>query len=218
MSKMRFGRAIVAFAVSAMFPLAALADEIVHFTNGAEMTVRAHVVEKEKQMVRLDLGQNNFIAFPMAMVDKIVNAGRDVYLNPTFHPANQAIAGGAGVPADTSIKGISEPVNQARKGGTNRGEAAGIPVPASNAGPYEQPMANSRRTFDPANPPSPGERPQVVMVKGMAPKVAPMMPLQLKAPDSPPPQPTIPQEPQPQAQENPPAAEQPDSESPPDAP
>ena len=62
----------------------ALADEIVHFTNGAEMPVRSHTVDKEKDMVKLDLGGNSFIAFPMSMVDKIVSAGQDVFLNPVI--------------------------------------------------------------------------------------------------------------------------------------
>lgn len=75
-------------AVAALTPLA-LADEVVHFTNGAEMTVRAHAIEKD--MVKLDLGGNNAISFPVSMVDKIVSAGKNVFLNPVYHPSNQAV-------------------------------------------------------------------------------------------------------------------------------
>lgn len=70
---------------------AALADEIVHFTNGAEMTVRSHSVQAD--MVKLDLGGNSFISFPLTMVDSIVSAGRNVFVNPTYHPVNQAVEG-----------------------------------------------------------------------------------------------------------------------------
>jgi len=75
------------------------ADEVVQFTNGAEMTVQSHIVEKD--MVKLDLGGNNYISFPLTMVDKIASAGQDVFRNPTYYPSNQAIAGVAtnGTPA-----------------------------------------------------------------------------------------------------------------------
>src|SRR5262245_681061 len=117
MTMKRFGRiSLVAVAVGAL-PLTAYADEIVHFTNGAEMTVRSHTVEKTKEMVQLDLGGNSYISFPMSMVDKIVSAGKDVFLNPVFHPSNQAIAGGSGGVADNSVRG-------AETGGFRRGSLA----------------------------------------------------------------------------------------------
>ena len=71
----------------------ARADEIVYFANGAEMPVRAHSMEKDKDMVKLDLGGNSFISFPLSMVDKIADAGNTVFLNPAYHPANQAVEG-----------------------------------------------------------------------------------------------------------------------------
>jgi hypothetical protein len=103
----RFGRFFLVLAFVGLLPLAALAEEVVHFTNGAEMTVKTHTIENDKSMVKVDLGGNSFISFPMAMVDKIVNAGRDVFLNPGFHPSNQAIAGGpVNIVADTTVRGI----------------------------------------------------------------------------------------------------------------
>ena len=68
---------------------AAFAEDVVHFTNGAEMTVRGHVIEND--MVKLDLGGSSSITFPVSMVDKIVNAGKNVFLNPVYHPSNQAL-------------------------------------------------------------------------------------------------------------------------------
>jgi len=80
-------------------------DPRVTNSDGAEMAVKSHVVDKD--MVRLDLGGSSFISFPMTMVDKIMNAGRDVFLNPTFHPSNQAVAGapGSGVPGGQGGQG-----------------------------------------------------------------------------------------------------------------
>jgi hypothetical protein len=84
------GRAVVAasFLVAASV---ASADEIVYFTNGAEMPVRSHTIDKD--MVKLDLGGNSTISFPVNMVTKIANAGMDVFVNPSYQPVNQAVAG-----------------------------------------------------------------------------------------------------------------------------
>lgn len=118
---------------------AARAEEIVHFTNGAEMTVRAHVIENE--MVKLDLGGNSFISFPVSMVDKIASAGQDVFLNPVYHPTNQALPGAPGaqaIPQATyTVRGGGSPVGyrpgQSPNGlGNAMGEASDIPVPAGS--------------------------------------------------------------------------------------
>lgn len=94
---MRRWTALLAFGVLALATVStARADEIVYFANGAEMPVRAHTLEKD--MVKLDLGGNSFISFPLSMVDKIAEAGKDVFLNPTYHPANQAVEGSHSTP------------------------------------------------------------------------------------------------------------------------
>jgi hypothetical protein len=97
-----FGRAAVAasFLVAASV---ASADEIVYFTNGAEMPVRSHSIDKD--MVKLDLGGNSTISFPVNMVTKIANAGQEVFVNPNYQPVNQAVPGSA-APAN----GGSQPV------------------------------------------------------------------------------------------------------------
>ena len=155
----RFGRFFLVLAFVGLLPLAAFAEEVVHFTNGAEMTVKSHVVENDKSMVKVDLGGNNSISFPMTMVDKIVNAGTDVFLNPAFHASNQAIAGGAvSVVADTTVRGVQggsgynpQPDGKGHAG-TMLGEVAdqnsggGAPMGALT----NDTMANARRRFNPA--------------------------------------------------------------------
>jgi hypothetical protein len=188
-------------------PTVALADEIVHFTNGAEMTVRSHAVEKE--MVKLDLGGNSFIAFPMSMVDKIVSSGRDVFVNPSIHPANQAVAGSGAalaggaagngpVVADTTIQNGGGSVGFVRqpnaKGGAGvmLGEAADAMPVAGRPDPNAiQAVANSRRIYNPAFPAPQGGMPQVIM-----PPSAPRVPGRLSVinPRPPDPVPTPPVE------------------------
>jgi len=178
-------RYLMVVAALGWLPSVALADEVVHFTNGAEMTVRSHAVEK--QMVKLDLGGNSFISFPMSMVDKIVSAGHDVFLNPSFHPANQAVAGAgtpgvAGTPstgsiiADTTIRngggsvGFTPQPNAKGGAGVMLGEAAdALPQGVKTNSLLDQTVAGHRRAYNPAFPTVPGGPPQVITPAG-APK------------------------------------------------
>jgi hypothetical protein len=220
MTTKSFGRVFLVLAAFGLLPLAAFADEIVHFTNGAEMTVRTHTVEQDKHTVRLDLGGNSFIAFPMSMVDKIVSAGQDVYLNPVFHPSNQAIGGAAGgAVTENAYRGTApgntsggRPVPNARQGAM-LGEAAD-PVPAAAIGgsQVDHTVANSRRVFNPAFPAPQGGQPQVIMPPGMAkaPAVVSMaaVPFRPAEPPTPPPPTATPEDPPPS---DPPPEDPPDS-------
>ena len=122
--------ALIIAAAAAWSPFA-LAEDVVHFSNGAEMTVRSHTIEKD--MVKLDLGGNSFITFPVSMVEKIVSAGKNVFLNPVYHPSNQALPVAPGdLPSplpDRTIRGGGVPVGyrlgQSETGtGLRLGEAA----------------------------------------------------------------------------------------------
>jgi hypothetical protein len=94
---MRVGRSLLGLlALGVVIATPAVADEIVYFTNGTFLPVTSHRVEKE--MISVELGGNSRMGFPLYMVDKIESAGRNVFLNPTYHPANQAIAAAAGAP------------------------------------------------------------------------------------------------------------------------
>ena len=185
----------------------AFADEIVHFTNGAEMPVKSHTVDKGQSMVKLDLGGNSFISFPMSMVDKIVNAGQDVFLNPVFHPSNQALPGVPGsTVADTGVRGMSAPVGYKPQpdgkghAGMMLGEAADAIPAGSVGGPkIDDAVVNRPRRFNPAFPPTPGGPPQVIMPNG--PQVRPPVQFQAKTQSvaetpPPPPPPPPPDDPQ----------------------
>jgi hypothetical protein len=197
MAKNKVGAFLVVASVGLLCPVV-FADEVVHFTNGSEMAVRSHTVEQN--MVKLDLGNNSFIAFPMAMVDKIANAGRDVFLNPTFHPSNQAVASLA-VGADTSIHGTGAPVGfvpQANAKGGNGvmlGEAAdALPQevqPNSGMPPTD---VSRRRIFNPAATVPAGSQPQVIVppsarMPGRMTLVAPRVSQPPPNPGAPPPAP-----------------------------
>jgi hypothetical protein len=64
----------------------ALAEEIIYFTNGKTMAIRGHNVEDG--MIHVDLGNDGFIAFPESKVERIVEAGQNVYLAPSYSKAN----------------------------------------------------------------------------------------------------------------------------------
>ena len=188
------GRCLVVIAALATCPLVAFGDEIVQFRNGAEMAVRSHTVETDKAMIRVDLGENNFISFPMSMVDKIVNAGQNVFLNPTFHASNQGIAGEPSAPmvTDTTVHGNAAPVGYARmparKGnaGMMLGESAdAVPIPAKGNSPLDNQVATSRRRFNPLNQPTPGSTPQVILPPQMAKAVTQLVVLPPAASDTP---------------------------------
>jgi hypothetical protein len=226
MTHKRFGLVFLLAAAIGLLPRTAFADEIVHFTNGAEMTVRSHSVEQTKQMVKLDLGGNSFISFPMSMVDKIVSAGRDVFLNPVFHPANQAIAGAPGnAVTDNSIRGTGEPAGpghrSAQKGtqGAMLGEAtdAAVPIPAGFGQIEQQVVANSRRAFNPAFPPTPGSPPQVITLPGRPQAPVQMMVVPTSPPQQPPAQPPPVTPPNNDTQDSAPSGD-PAPEDPPDTP
>ncbi len=217
MTTKSFGRVFLVLATVGPLAPAAFADEIVHFTNGAEMTVRSHTVEQNKRTVRLDLGGNSFIAFPMSMVDKIVSAGQDVFLNPVFHPSNQAIAGGSGGAGSENASRGAAPINTSGgrpvpnpRQGAMLGEAADpVPAPSMAGQQVDRTVATTRRVFNPAFPAPQGGQPQVIMPPGMAkaPVVRAFAPIGSAEPPTPPPSVT----PDEQPQSDPPAEDPPDS-------
>jgi hypothetical protein len=218
MTTKSFGRVFLVLAAFGLLPKGALADEIVHFTNGAEMTVRTHTVEQDKHTVRLDLGGNSFIAFPMAMVDKIVSAGQDVYLNPVFHPSNQAIGGGSGgAVTENAYRGAApgntsggRPVPNVRQGAMLGEVAEAVPAGSIGGPQIDNTVATSRRVFNPAFPAPQGGQPQVIMPPGMAklPVVRSMTAVRPPEPPTPPPPAVTPEDPPPS---DPPPEDPPDS-------
>ena len=160
------GRLAMAFVTFGVAVSIAAADEIVHFTNGAEMTVRSHAVVND--MLKLDLGGNNTISFPISMVGKIVSAGQDVFLNPVYHPTNQGVAG---TPAVAGSVGMASPTGFAREGaapgrnGARLGESADGVTPKDSsvlgahglrANPHDDMTPAGRPRFDPLRPLPPG--------------------------------------------------------------
>ena len=92
---MRVGRSLSGLCVLGVLIAApAMADEIIYFTNGTTLPITSHTVEKD--MISVELGANSKMGFPVSMVDKIESSGQSVYLNPVYHPANQALAGPVG--------------------------------------------------------------------------------------------------------------------------
>jgi hypothetical protein len=79
---MSFKSGFVWMAFGVLMSAPALAEEIIYFTNGSSLPVRGHVVEGE--MIKVDLGNDGFMAFPNSVVEKIVQADADVVLRPSL--------------------------------------------------------------------------------------------------------------------------------------
>ena len=76
--------------VLAVASVPALAEEIVYFTNGSSMPVQSHSIEDGT--IRLDLGNQAYVAFPVAQIDRIETAEGEVR-DSGSSPANQMVGG-----------------------------------------------------------------------------------------------------------------------------
>lgn len=221
--------ALIMSAAAAWAPVA-LADEVVQFTNGAEMTVRSHTIEKD--MVKLDLGGSSSITFPISMVDKISSAGKNVFLNPVYHPSNVAVPVPEGsIPnplPDRGIRGggpsVGYRVGQTKTGtGLRMGEAINDPGDGYDPGSGRMTTVSDERTdnfttprprrFNPIRPEPPGTR-QTIDAPGGGPAVRTPSTIQLKVEPPVPPPPTEESQPEPNPpsdQEPPPAQDPPES-------
>jgi hypothetical protein len=222
---------VVAIGLGFVAGSTARADEVVQFTNGAEMTVQSHVVTKD--MVKLDLGGNSSISFPLAMVGKIVSAGQDVFRNPTYYPSNQAIAGQA--PNGTAAYSATQsPFAAGRvqktvpgQAGMRLGESAdgypqndnyGTGISSVRQNPHDDMSIAARPHLDPMRPLPPGgvatiDPPNAHWPVG---KTAPQMSPRVTPPAPPPPQPNPPpQAGSGEAPPEPPAGDDSGSEPPP---
>jgi hypothetical protein len=236
------GKTLGRAAVAASFLVAASvasADEIVSFTNGAEMPVKSHTIEKD--MVKLDLGPGSTISFPLNMVTKIAAAGQEVFVNPNYKPVNQAVAGSV-----NAMNGGSQPVPvesrmitggggttgfRQRPGGTDAGGGLMYGEPAIGEGDSQKFVRVNGTTGrpDPRHPflstvtrpvvdtmnPIPFEGQGVIAVPNQASAPHPHQPIILRPPDSAssgpatPPAPAPPPPPPPAPEDNPPASSDP---------
>lgn len=97
-----FGLAL-AIALTAVGSVAA--GEIVYFTNGTEMLATDHSLEDG--MIRVELGPNSSIAFPIDLVERIVRGDEEVFTG-TGKPAaarNQRVDGPQTPVLDTRVGG-----------------------------------------------------------------------------------------------------------------
>ena len=67
----------------------AMAEQIVQFANGTSMPIRSHKIQGE--MIHVDLGNDGFIAFPVSMIDRVVDAGKDVVISPSSTGNNKVM-------------------------------------------------------------------------------------------------------------------------------
>lgn len=101
--KCRVGTVALVGLFSLVVAAPVLAEEVIHFTSGASMAIRSHVVDGD--MIRVDLGSNGFMAFPLAMVERIERADGEVALKPSTAPNRM-------VPSDPSLRVEGIPTHQ----------------------------------------------------------------------------------------------------------
>ena len=85
----------------------ARAEEIIYFTNGSTMPIRTH--EVKGNMIHVDLGGDSFMAFPLAMVEKIEAAGKGVMLDPSFSGGNMRTSTGLPGSGSYPVRGQRPP-------------------------------------------------------------------------------------------------------------
>lgn len=85
----------------------ARAEEIIYFTNGSTMPIRTH--EVQGNMIHVDLGGDAFMAFPLAMVEKIEVAGKGVMLDPSFSGGNMRTSTGLPGAGSYPVRGQRPP-------------------------------------------------------------------------------------------------------------
>jgi hypothetical protein len=85
----------------------ARAEEIIYFTNGSTMPIRTH--EVKGNMIHVDLGGDSFMAFPLAMVEKIEVAGKGVMLDPSFSGGNMRTSTGLPGAGSYPVRGQRPP-------------------------------------------------------------------------------------------------------------
>ena len=134
----------------------AAADEVVYFSNGATMAIRAH--EIDGNMIRVNLGAGAVMAFPVSMVERVVSGGQDVFTGPAYRPANQALPGQAGgsvaatlLSRDNTISGEGSLPARFRSGRETTGMRVGDPDSYEAAG-------SANASARPANPFGPASR------------------------------------------------------------
>jgi hypothetical protein len=71
---------VIAFLLMVVVAGSASAEEVIHFTNGTVMPIRSHKIEGD--LIKVDLGDDGFMAFPKSVVEKIEEAP-DVVLMPS---------------------------------------------------------------------------------------------------------------------------------------
>jgi hypothetical protein len=81
----------------------ARAEEIIYFTNGTAMPIRAY--EVRDSMIHVDLGGDSFMAFPLTMVEKVEAAGKEVVLDPSFSGNMRSSTAAPGAGGNFPVRG-----------------------------------------------------------------------------------------------------------------
>jgi len=121
---MKFPRfAVVLAALFVLVPVSA--EEILYLMNGTTMPIKTHKIIDG--MIHCDLGSDGKIAFPERNVERIENAGRDVYLGPSLksNVAADGVQATAERDENTAYPAYGTTSGNTRRSSTNRRELLG---------------------------------------------------------------------------------------------
>ena len=119
-----------------------LAEEVVHFTNGTFMPIRSHTIEDG--MVRVVLGAESEMAFPIGLVEKIESNGREIIIRSAAANVVQggALGGGPARPAEEAEDGEVEIIENANQYTASGADSPSGPA-AQNLSQQQQALANA---------------------------------------------------------------------------
>ena len=99
-------KSVLAFAMLVLLGGSASAEEVVHFKSGGTLPIVSHKIEGD--MIHVDLGDNAVMAFPMSVVERVVEA-RGVLFDRGSGPKNVMSASpnrGASVPEQDPLPAL----------------------------------------------------------------------------------------------------------------
>lgn len=120
---MKFPRlAAILVASCAVAPVSA--EEILYLMNGTTMPIKSHRVIDG--MIHCDLGSDGKIAFPERNVERIENAGHNVYLGPSFaNVLGEGVQAGSARDENTAYPAFGTTSGNTRRSSINRRELLG---------------------------------------------------------------------------------------------
>jgi len=104
-------KAVLALAVLVLLVGSASAEEVIHFKSGGTLPVVSHKIEGD--MIQVDLGDNAVMAFPMSVVERVVEAPRGLMFGRSSTGASNVMSASPNGPTTVAEQQAALPALQA---------------------------------------------------------------------------------------------------------